>query len=59
MLGERSQRNTDTIWYHLSVESPRKNVKLIETEEKNGYQGRGGRGNRERLVKGYKLSATR
>lgn len=39
MLSEISWRNTNTIWYHVYMDS--KKVKLIETEQKNDCQGLG------------------
>lgn len=41
---------------YLYVE-PKKKVRLIETENRECYQGLGSRGDRERLVKGFRLQA--
>ena len=55
------QRKTDIVWYHLYVESLKKEkVKTIETEHRSWLPGAGGEGvERERLVKGHKFSAIR
>ena len=60
ILSKINQRKTYTI-YHIYVESKKKIVEFIETELNGGCQGLvcGGRINKEKVVKEYKLSLIR
>lgn len=56
-LIEINQTKTDSVWYHLDVQSKSKNWTHRKRKQKGGCQELESGGNGERLVKGYEISA--
>ena len=59
-LSKISETKANTSWYHVHVKSEGKKSRTPRNRaEEGGHQGQEGMRNRERLVKGYRLSVTR